>query len=84
MTLAYYDKLDNCIYYLTITHSGITKHKTDFASSGVYVGSGEMPEDCNVQIDPEGSTPELATVDYVDNLVTSALGNIELELEELL
>jgi hypothetical protein len=22
--------------------------------SGVYVGSGEMPEDCNVQIDPDG------------------------------
>ena len=23
-------------------------------SSGVYVGSGDMPEDCNVQIDPDG------------------------------
>lgn len=23
--------------------------------SGVYVGSGEMPEDCNVQIDPDGN-----------------------------
>jgi uncharacterized protein YjbI with pentapeptide repeats len=24
--------------------------------SGVYVGSGDMPEDCNVQIDPTGNT----------------------------
>ena len=23
-------------------------------NSGVYIGSGEMPEDCNVQIDPNG------------------------------
>lgn len=25
-------------------------------NSGVYVGSGDMPEDCNVQIDPDGNT----------------------------
>lgn len=29
--------------------------------SGVYVGSGEMPEDCNVQIDPNG---EVFEIDY--------------------
>lgn len=28
--------------------------------SGVYVGSGDMPEGYNVQIDPDG-TPDLAT-----------------------
>ena len=28
-------------------------------SSGVYVGSGEMPEDCNVQIIPEGGVLNL-------------------------
>jgi hypothetical protein len=26
------------------------------SDSGVYVGSGEMPEDCNVQIDPDGDS----------------------------
>lgn len=26
---------------------------------GIYVGSGEMPEDCSVQIDPNGETVEL-------------------------
>ena len=28
--------------------------KGDTGNSGVYVGSGEMPADCNVQIDPNG------------------------------
>ena len=28
--------------------------KGDTGNSGVYLGSGEMPDDCNVQIDPEG------------------------------
>lgn len=38
-------------------------------TSGVYVGSGEMPEDCNVQIDPDGEVIEMsayATIEYVD------------------
>ena len=30
--------------------------KSLVGQSGVYIGSGEMPEDCNVQIDPEGET----------------------------
>lgn len=29
--------------------------KGDKGNSGVYVGSGDMPEDCNVQIDPNGA-----------------------------
>jgi hypothetical protein len=29
--------------------------KGDPGESGVYIGSGEMPEDCNVQIDPTGN-----------------------------
>lgn len=29
--------------------------KGDTGNSGVYVGSDEMPEDCNVQIDPNGA-----------------------------
>ena len=29
--------------------------------SGVYVGPGEMPENCNVQIDPEGDVLEIDT-----------------------
>jgi hypothetical protein len=31
-------------------------------ASGVYVGSGEMPEDCNVQIDPEGEAVTLESL----------------------
>lgn len=40
-------------------------------SSGVYVGSGEMPADCNVQIDPNGDVAELsdfATKEEVDSI----------------
>lgn len=28
----------------------------DRGNSGVYIGAGEMPDDCNVQIDPNGDT----------------------------
>lgn len=30
----------------------------DRGNSGVYIGSGDMPEDCNVQIDPNGEALE--------------------------
>lgn len=33
--------------------------KGDRGESGVYVGSGDMPEDCNVQIDPSGNSVTL-------------------------
>ena len=33
----------------------IDEHKDELrGSSGVYVGSGEMPENCNIKIDPTG------------------------------
>lgn len=38
--------------------------------SGVYVGSGDMPEDCNVQIDPDG---EALSVDWLVNAVIAKL-----------
>lgn len=31
-------------------------------ASGVYIGSGDMPEDCNVQIDPEGESLSLEQI----------------------
>lgn len=36
---------------------GIQGEKGEPGQSGVYVGSGEMPADCNVQIDPSGEAP---------------------------
>jgi hypothetical protein len=42
--------------------------------SGVYVGSGEMPQDCNVQIDPSGDTldaSQIATRAYVDERISN-------------
>lgn len=50
--------------------------KGDRGNSGVYIGSGDMPDDCNVQIDPTGEAVDLsefATKEYVDN----AIENIE-------
>lgn len=35
----------------------------------VYVGSGEMPEDCNVQIDPDGDA--LTLQDIVNDVIAS-------------
>lgn len=46
--------------------------KGERGNSGVYVGSGEMPDDCNVQIDPEGEVIDMslyATTEYVDEKI---------------
>jgi hypothetical protein len=43
-------------------------------NSDIYVGSGEMPDDCNIQIDPEGEgidEKDLATKDYVDEQISN-------------
>lgn len=48
--------------------------KGDTGNSGVYVGSGDMPEDCNVQIDVTGDTIDmdsLATKQYVDEEIAT-------------
>jgi len=39
--------------------------KGDKGASGVYVGSGDMPEDCNVQIDPSGSSSKADDIERV-------------------
>lgn len=36
--------------------------------SSIYIGSGEMPEGCNVKIDPEGSASEVVTKSEFDTL----------------
>lgn len=41
--------------------------KGDKGDSGVYVGSGEMPANCNVQIDPDGNTFD---IDDIINIKT--------------
>ena len=41
--------------------------------SGVYVGSGDMPDDCNVQIDPEG---EILTLEQIIKNVISQANKI--------
>ena len=41
--------------------------------SGVYVGSGEMPEDCNVQIDPNG---EVFTIEQIIRAVAAQINKI--------
>ena len=49
--------------------------KGDTGNSGVYVGSGEMPADCNVQIDPAGDSVTIENLKrllgYVPAKVTS-------------
>jgi hypothetical protein len=62
---------------ITITDKDGTTHATvrngvdgKDGDSGVYVGSGDMPEDCNVQIDPDG---EALSVDWLVNAVIAKL-----------
>lgn len=60
--------------------------KGDRGDSGVYVGPGEMPEDCNVQIDISGEVVDMsdyASKDYVDNrLLDIKPEDIELDLSD--
>lgn len=44
--------------------------------SGVYIGPGSIPDGYNVQIDPTGEIPDLATKEYVDK----ALENVDVDL----
>lgn len=41
--------------------------KGDTGNSGVYLGSGDMPSDCNVQIDPNG---EVLTIEKIIEMLT--------------
>ena len=41
---------------------GIQGIPGETGNSGVYVGAGEMPDDCNVQIDPDGDIIDLAAI----------------------
>ena len=53
--------------------------KGEQGMSGVYVGTGDMPNGYNVQIDPSGTTENYATTQYVDNAIgdiDTALGGI--------
>jgi hypothetical protein len=47
--------------------------KGDTGNSGVYLGSGDMPEDCNVQIDPNG---EILTIEAIKRLLGIAPARI--------
>lgn len=58
---------------LTVTSASGTSSadlKGEKGDPGVYVGSGEMPEDCNIQIDPEG---DAITIDSIVSAVIAAL-----------
>jgi hypothetical protein len=41
---------------------------------GVYLGSGDMPDDCNVQIDPNGDPVDLEEV--IKNMVSVSMGKV--------
>jgi hypothetical protein len=49
--------------------------------SGVYLGSGDMPADCNVQIDPEGEP--IGSVEDIVNAVLESLPVYNGEVEEV-
>ena len=54
--------------------------------SGVYLGSGEMPEDYNVQIDPDGEPIEVYNKEEADNKFATKeeVGNIETALDNII
>lgn len=53
--------------------NGADGEKGERGDPGVYVGSGDMPEDCYVQIDPSGESNEEIIDRYIANAVTQAI-----------
>jgi hypothetical protein len=46
--------------------------KGETGNSGVYLGSGDMPEDCNVQIDPNGDSLTIEDI-YGENVTKTEI-----------
>ena len=71
---------------LTITSASGTSsadlkgEKGDMGNSGVYIGSGDMPDDCNVQIDPNG---DAFTLESLDEALASFDGDVTALKEEI-
>lgn len=61
---------DGTMSFEDLTEEQKASLKGEKGSSGVYVGSGDMPEDCNVQIDPNGDTP---TLDDINSAIQTIL-----------
>ena len=61
----------------TVTTANLKGKEGKQGKSGVYVGSGDMPEGYNVQINPEGEAVELITAEQVNALIDEKLGVIE-------
>jgi hypothetical protein len=51
----------------------------DIGVSGVYVGSGDMPEGYNVQIDPNGESFDVYSRDEIDEM----MGNISSQIRAI-
>lgn len=53
------------------------KGKAEFlqqaSTGGVYIGSGDMPDGYNVQIDPSGAADTAATQEWVANQIRAAI-----------
>lgn len=55
---------------------GLKGDKGETGNSGVYVGTGDMPDDCNVQIDPSGDPAVVVTMKDVEEYVEEILGSV--------
>lgn len=74
---------DGTMTFEDLTEEQIESLKGDTGNSGVYLGSGEMPADCNVQIDPTGEPIDLhkeieALVKYYMGANMARLGEVTL------
>ena len=58
--------------------NGVDGAKGEPGNPGVYVGSGDMPEDCNVQIDPNGDTFGIEDIKRLLGIPTPKIAYIQL------
>lgn len=76
-----YDEGSNTVTYKFTVPRGDRGEKGDRGFSGVYVGSGDMPDGYNVQIDPKGEitpyvTPVGKTADMTQDVGADANGRL--------
>lgn len=57
---------------------GLQEELDSLNKGSIYVGSGDMPENCNVQIDPNGTTEDYATTRYVDEKLSEIQNIVDL------
>lgn len=69
---------DGTMTFEDLTDAQRESLRGDPGNPGVYIGSGDMPEDCNVQIDPNGEALTIEAIKHLLGIAQARVANITL------